>query len=182
MSKHKHYADRELTAAYSSYNTLLHHYCSVRLKENKSAVDDCVQNTFLVYYRRLLHGEVFRNPKAFLYCTAENMCKKADEEILNTAKRTVTIEQLNNIAAPEDNGETMLLDYDFIRDILVERLNEKEKDLYLKKYVQRMSLEEIGRILGITPSAVANRTSRLRKKIYDLITPVLEEYKNGGQK
>jgi DNA-directed RNA polymerase specialized sigma24 family protein len=47
------------------------------------------------------------------------------------------------------------------------------------KYIENKSLKEIGNILGIAPPAVANRTSRLRTKIKNLVTPTLEKYGKG---
>ena len=182
MAENKRLADAKLVEAYEEYSSFIARYCALRLKADKDAVDDCVQNTFLVFYRRLLSGEQFKNPKAFLYFTASNMCKKADDEKLRNAKRTAELIFAEDIPASEDNSEALMLDYDIIRDILIAQLSEKEQDLYQLKYVERRSLAEIAQIYGISPSATATRTSRLRAKIHELVEPVLEDYIKGGHK
>ena len=180
MPTDKQNADRQLSAAYEQYGKRLTNYCYARLKENKNAADDCVQNAFLVFYRRLLTGEVFDNPKAFLYRTADNMCKKADEEAIRKTSKTVTLDNIADIPAPENDPHATERDYDEIRDILLQKLSEDEQRLYNMKYVENMPLTEIAEILRIKPSAAAKRTSRLRAKIHSLIEPVLEEYTKGG--
>lgn len=74
-----------------------------------------------------------------------------------------------------------LLDYDELKDTLISVLTEKEQYLYHLKYEQRKSLKEIGEILNIPPVTVANRTSRLRSKIKELVGSVIEDsLKEGG--
>ena len=180
MANMKKQADLALSQAYEKYELDITKYCMVRLKENKSAVDDCVQEAFLVFYNRLLTGEEFENVRAFLYRTADNICRKYDTEFVRKAKKTVELETLEEVAANEVDEKASSYDYDELKELLISELNESEQALYILKYEQKKSLKEIGEILNIPPGAVANRTSRLRTKINNLVTPVIEKYTEGG--
>lgn len=173
-------ADEKLQQAYSMYGVLLTKYCTVRLGEAITSVDDCIQNAFLIYYNKILNGETIENPKAFLYRVADNMVKRCVSEYYSDAKRRADLETAENISVDESFERTADLDYDYLKEILINKLSEDEQLLYQQKYVQRLSLKELGDYYSIKPAAVANRTSRLRTKIKSLIDEVLEENDKGG--
>ena len=173
-------ADQMLQEAYKLYGNLLVKYCAVRLKEDAVAVDDCVQNAFLIYYKKLLGGDVIEKPKAFLYRTADNMVKRSLADYYKNAKRTIELEKAENIPVEETFTDACDLDYDYLKRVLLEKLSADEQLLYQQKYVEGMALKEIGEYYKITPSAVANRTSRLRTKIKTLIDYVIENNSKGG--
>lgn len=180
MAFDKRLADKILADAYEQYNSLLIKFCSVHLKNNLNAVEDCVQNSYLVFYNKILSGVDIKNKKAFLYSTALNMCKRAEEEFSKNAKRTVMLEDISDIPAIEQDLKAADLDYDVIKDILIANLSENEQRLYNMKYVDRLSLNEIGNEFGISTNTAAKRTSRLRAKIIELAEPIIEEFKRGG--
>lgn len=173
-------ADDKLQQAYGLYGNLLVKYCTVRLKEARSSVDDCVQNTFLIYYKKVLDGENIENPKAFLYRTADNMIKRTVAEYYTNAQRTTELENADDIPVQEQFNNSNDLDYDYLKELLLSKLSPSEQLLYQQKYVDRLSLKEIGEYYKIAPAAVANRTSRLRTKIKSLVDGVIEENSKGG--
>lgn len=180
MANNKAVADGLLSEAYEKYSLDITKYCMVRLREDKSVVDDCVQEVFLVYYNRLLKGEEILKVRAFLYRTADNICRGADTDYIRKAKRRVDLDTVEEVAAVEVDTKAADLDYDRLKELLIKELNPSEQALYKLKYVEKKSLKEISAILNIPPGAVANRTSRLRTKIKDLISPIIEEYGEGG--
>lgn len=176
----KAFADKQLENAYKLYGRAIEKYCRIRLGEAADATDDCVQEAFLVYYRRLLNDEQFDNARAFLYKTANNMVLKAREEYIKNAGRTRELSEAQGVATEIEEDNRSDIDYDAVTGILISKLSKAEKELYQMKYVDKMSLREIGAVLSIPPSAVANRTSRLRTKIKGLVEPVLTEFMKGG--
>lgn len=176
MSQVKANADRLLTEAYEKYNTLLMKFCYTKLLEDKNSIDDIVQETLLVYYKRLIKGEEFENPLAFLYQTAANLCKNTNKKSTMHAMRTVSLDEAEDVAAQEENWKARELDYDEIKERLLERLDDEELTLYRLKYVEKRSLKEIADLMGITPNAVAKRTQRLRAVVKQLAEPTLEIY------
>lgn len=175
-------ADKQLEEAFEKYSKALEKYCRVRLGEISESANDCVQEAFCVYYKRLLNGEQFENPRAFLYKTANNMVLRAKEEYFKSLKHIKALDDAENVAVYDEEifDKDIDLDIDAVKDILISKLSDSEKELYQMKYVQGKSLKEIGEYLNIPPSAVANRTSRLRSKVHKLVQPVLTEFRKGG--
>lgn len=179
-NKSKEIADEKLKQAFKLYGNLLNKYCAVRLREVPSSVDDCVQNTFLIYYKKVRADEEIMNPKAFLYRTADNMIKRVIAEHYKNAKHTVELEKANDIPVEDVFDHSADLDYDYLKEMLLSKLSPEEQILYQQKYVDRLSLKEIGELYQIDPTTVANRTSRLRTKIKSLIDEVIDTNKKGG--
>ena len=180
LTVEKSVADTKLLDAYANYSADIIKYCNLRLRENKSALDDCIQDIFLVYYNKILSGEEILNVRAFLYRTADNICKKAENAFLRNAKKTVALDSAVNVAAAEYDEKAASIDYDLLKDILLKKLTVSEQELYILKYAENKSLKEIADSLNLPLSTVAKRTSRLRAKIKGLITPIIEEYGEGG--
>ena len=173
-------ADKLLREAYDNYYEAVYKYCLVRTRYAKGSEEDSLQNAFLIYYKRLLAGESFVNVKAFLYRTCENLCRQADTLFLRSAKRSVDLFLAEEIPAGETDRPASELDYEAIQEKLLKLLNAQEQELFRFKYVERKSLKEISKILGISPNAAALRTSRLRKKIKTLVSITMEEVREGG--
>ncbi|MBQ8077820.1 MAG: sigma-70 family RNA polymerase sigma factor [Eubacterium sp.] len=176
MSQVKQKADALLTEAYEKYNTQLIKFCYTKLIEDKTVADDIAQEAMLVYYKRMLKGEEFEKPLAFLYQTAHNLCKNANKKATKQAMRTVPLENATDVAAQEENSRASELDYDEIKEKLLEKLSEQELMLYQLKYVENKSLKEISEMMDISPNAVAKRTQRLRSVIKELVEPTLSIY------
>lgn len=180
----KAYADEQLELAFEEYSKALEKFCYTRLGEANEFASDCVQDTYCLFYRKLLDGESFENPRAFLYKTANIMVLKAKDKYFKEAKRTKALDEAENVAVyveeEFEQKEDDLVDIEKAKSVLIAKLNDNEKELYQLKYVQSKSLKEIGEILDIPPNTVAKRTSRLRAKVSDLIFDVLEEFRKGG--
>lgn len=176
----KSIADERLSVAYREYGKCLEKYCRVRLGEAADFTDDCVQEAFCIYYKKLLANEIIDKPKAFLYRTADNMIKRVKAEHYKNASRLTPLEEAENVEAQITDEMASLLDYDKLRDTLIDELKEQEKLLYIRKYIERKSLKEIAIELGIPPTTVANRTSRLRTRIKALTTQMIDELEKGG--
>lgn len=180
MSKAKANADLLLTEAYEKYNTLLLKFCYTKLLQDKTAADDIVQEALVVYYKRLLKGEEFEKPLAFLYQTAQVLCKNANKKAARQAMKTVPLEDAEDVAAQEENSRASELDYDEIKERLLEKLTPEELRLYQLKYVEDKSLKEIAEMMNISPNAVAKRTQRLRSVIKQLVEPTIAIYERGS--
>ena len=159
MGKSK--ADILLEESFEQYSKAIEKFCYVRLGEASDYASDCLQETYCLFYRKLLDGTEFENPRAFLYKTAKNIPTYIEESI-------------------EDKIENNDVDIDFAKSLLLSSLDDDELILYQMKYVERLSLKEISDKIHISPSAVAMRTSRLRSKVKELVIPTLTEIRKGG--
>lgn len=180
LGKVKHEADEMLSLACREHGKCLEKYCRVRLGDAADWADDCVQETFYIYYKKLLDAETIEKPKAFLYRTADNMIKRRLKEHYKHASRTVPLDEARDEEAVAADEAAGTLDYDQLKAVLIGTLSEEEQRLYQLKYEQGRSLKEIGKMLGIPPATVANRTSRLRSKIKGLLESVIENSRKGG--
>lgn len=178
----KKYADEQLEQAYELYAKQLERFCLSRLGDAYDSVNDCVQEAYYIFYKRLLNNEQFDNPRAFLYRTVSNLALRAKDEYYKNASRTKSIddESVLGVSVTMEDGITDYTDYDKLKELLISKLSDEEQRLYQMKYVEEKSLAEIALKLGINDKAVANRTHRLRQKIKRLIEPILEENEKGG--
>ena len=92
----KQIADSKLKADYGKYYASIYKFCLSRLKDDSSYVDDCVQEAFVVLYKRLLSGEEIEYTQAFLYKTASNLIKKRFAQ-LKREEKNISLEEIREI-------------------------------------------------------------------------------------
>ena len=179
MSEKKR-ADALLQECYDQYRIRLFNYCLSRLDGSREAADDCVQETFIVFYNKLLDGEEFENPRAFLYRTADNFVKRQKQKDAVESKRSVPLEDAENIGVTDEYLSRLdLIDYEECAKILLNLLTDEEKQIYDLRYIQKIGVEEISGKLGISRPAASMRLMRLRNKIKDMVYSFDIEKKGG---
>lgn len=159
--------DKTVDDCYEKYYESLYKYCLVRLGDLSEHADDCVQDAFLVFHKRLIDGDTIEQPRPFLYKTVGNFIARTIKHYQKEKKRTVNLDNAENVVSTPlipDN-----FDYDKCAVLIISMLSEDEQNLYNMKYIERKSLNEISKLLNISPSAVAMRTSRLRRHIKTII-------------
>ena len=134
-------AQEALEQAYDAYAERLKSFCRVRLGEAAEAADDCVQETFLVYYKRLLGGEAFLHPRSFLYKTANVMVCKAREEYFKNVKRSESQEKAEQLSVTMNAFDEADWDYDKLKALLLARLRAKLKGNYSGSKVLRFTVK-----------------------------------------
>lgn len=159
--------ENEFDEYYNDYYDSILKYCRVRLGRFSENAGDCVQETFLVLYNKMTDGETIEQPRAFLYRTADNFVKRTIEKNQRLQQRTVPLDEIADTESPPTIPNDF--DYDKCAKILISMLSSQEQELYKLKYEEKRSLDCISQKLKISPAATAKRTSRLRKKIVDLI-------------
>ena len=180
MSEKKR-ANALLQECYNEYRIRLFNYCLSRLDGSREAADDCVQETFIVFYNKLLDGEEFENPRAFLYRTADNFVKRQKQKNAVDSKRSIPLEDAENIGVTDDDyfEKLGLIDYEECAKILLNLLTDEEKQIYDLRYIQRIAVEDIAERLGISRPAASMRLMRLRNKIKDMVYSFDIEKKGG---
>ncbi len=173
-------ANALLQECYDQYRIRLFNYCLSRLDGSREAADDCVQETFIVFYNKLLDGEEFENPRAFLYRTADNFVKRQKQKDAVELKRSIPLDEAADVGVTDEYLSRLdLIDYEEIAKILLNLLTDEEKQIYDLRYIQRIGVEEIAERLGISRPAASMRLMRLRNKIKDMVYSFDIEKKGG---
>ena len=179
MSEKKR-ANALLQECYNEYRIRLFNYCLSRLNGSREAADDCVQETFIVFYNKLLDGEEFENPRAFLYRTADNFVKRQKQKDAVDLKRNVPLDEATDVGVTDEYLSRLdLIDYEEIAKILLNLLTDEEKQIYDLRYIQKQGVEDISEQLGISRPAASMRLMRLRNKIKDMVYSFDIEKKGG---
>lgn len=179
MSEKKR-ANALLQECYNEYRIRLFNYCLSRLDGSREAADDCVQETFIVFYNKLLDGEEFENPRAFLYRTADNFVKRQKQKDAVESKRSIPLEDATDVGVTDEYLSRLdLIDYEECAKILINLLTDEEKQIYGLRYIQKIGVEEISERLGISRPAASMRLMRLRNKIKDMVYSFDIEKKGG---
>lgn len=170
INKKKH-INTQLQECYDKYRLKLFNYCLSRLNGSREAADDCVQETFIVFYNKLLNGNQFEDPKTFLYRTANNFVKRQKQKNAKELQHQVPLESVADISVTDEEYDSRLdlIDYEGLAKALINLLNDEEKQLYDLRYIRKISVEEISEKLGISRPAASMRLMRLRNKIKDMV-------------
>lgn len=147
---------------YDDYYMRLLNFARARLRENGGFAEDCVQEAFVAFYKRLVSGEQFEHAGAFLYRTLDNIIKKQNSKTAAEQKNTVSLDDPENTVELKSEDE---IDYEACIETLEKSLNDQEKLLYTAKYVDGKPIRDIAAETGLTVGAVTMRLSRLRKKL-----------------
>ncbi len=140
---------------------------------NKETALDITQDTFIKTWQYLQKGEEVENIRAFLYRVAKNLIidyrrkKKSSslDQILEAGADFT--EQPNVLEEKED-------DFDRERDkekILktIDKIDEKYKEILLMRYVEEMSIKEIGDILEKSQNHISVMIHRGVEKLKKLL-------------
>ena len=164
----KQLADSKLKAIYSEYYSSIYKYCLAKLKNDRASVEDCVQESFIVLYKRLLSGEEIEYPHAFLLKTASNMVKKRYEQIYRDEKN-IDIEEIKEITTHSVDIDDRLTFEEYSR-MISDALNDTDREIFILRYIKELKLEEIADALDISVSNVATRLSRMRNKLKKILS------------
>ena len=152
------------------YYESIHKFCLVKLNYNHYDADDVAQDVFLLFQEK---ADVLEdnNMKSWLFSTAyrkvNEVYRKRGKEMNFVSIDDIDIEDINAdvCALLEEQNNFDIEKIDEYREIIFNRLNKREKELYQKHFVERKSHSQIAEEMNISYSNVSVMVSRLRKKI-----------------
>lgn len=165
-------AKTEFNRIYGLYGKSIFNFCLSRLSGDVECAEDCTQETFIVFYKRLAKGESFEEPRAFLYKTAVNIIMRSKTK---QQKRAVNETELDD-KIPFVQSETKIesdIDYESVLKRIDELLSEDEMKLFTLFFIENLKVKDISQLLNITPGACSTRLLRLRIKLKDGIKEYL---------
>lgn len=168
-------ADKLLEEYCQNFKTSLYKYAYLRTGHDKDVAEDCVQEAFMVIYKRMCKGEEFSQPKAFLYRTVDNFVK---EHIKDMEKR----KKIQDAVTPE-NGFFELSVFDSLDEqteneiikAVFKEMSDKEKVIYRRRYIDKCNVRDIAKEYNISVSTVTTRLYRIRQKAEEKVKQELKE-------
>ncbi len=152
---------------YKHYFPRLYRYCKANIYKDELAADIC-QETFLKAWKALpaFTLKIGGTFQAFIYRIARNiiidLSRKKKEFSLTFYQ---DIETDDDLVGKFERTENI----DKVKRVL-SKLSEKDRQILILRYFEDMSHKETAKVIGIREGALRVRTTRLLKKIKELIT------------
>jgi len=160
---------------YEEHSSYIRRYCCYKLNDYPDLAEDCVQDTFRIFYEKLKSGYEIHNPKAFLIKIASNFVKVKLTEIGRSKYRNISIDECGinlsyNENFFEEASEELIID---IKEDILSSLNEEEKVLLsetCKNYKDSYkTTKELAKKYNCSETNIRQRIFVLRNKIRKII-------------
>lgn len=156
-----------------------------RMTGNEQDAEDVVQETFLRAYRRLGQFESRANFGTWLYRIAVNSSldsrrSRQRQEEYRTADAghpdpAGYSEETLRLASSEPTPDRLAFSTEVRRELTqaLARLSAKERAAFVLRHFEGMSIEEIGRALGLRSNATKNNIFRAVRKLRERLEPLV---------
>lgn len=126
-------------------------------------VEECVSDTFVSVWKYIRQGNEIHNLKGCIACTARNLALNR----LKQRKRSNVVE-LGELEL--ESEQDMALEFESEENLraiqeLVYRLDEPDREIFVRKYFLMESLKEISRRTALDEIQIRNRLYRCRQKL-----------------
>jgi len=177
--------DKDFKLFYDEYFSLVKRRCFSVLRNEEDA-KDITNDVFWKVHKLKADGKIIDYPKTYLSKMAENMSKNKIKKDRRERKEFIELYDmainesyngLKNIGKEEQKEwETSIIDngYEQVEaEIIIKNiLDEQDKTtgkIYFYYYHDSMSYKEIGKIIGLSKSAVQKRIKSFEKKVKEAI-------------
>ena len=167
--KSKKALDIRFTQIYNQYKSSIYKFCLVKLNGDNSDAEDCMQNVFMTFYKKLCNNEEIANPRAYLYRIANNYIMKHIEANSRENKTSLPIEDYADKIIDERNDADSEIDFKLLNEKLNKLLTPNEQQLLRLKYIDDLTIEQVAKVLNTNKQTIAKRLQRLREKIKNSI-------------
>ncbi len=152
---------------YDRYNQRMMQYFYRMLWQDKLKSEDFVQELFakIIHKPELFDGS--RSFKTWFYSVAHNMCKNEYKKQSIRAGTNETIPH-NNFKGEDGGDYDFAVDYENFNSELMkclERLEQHQKDTFLFRYKDDLSIKEISKIMECSEGTVKSRLFYTIKKL-----------------
>lgn len=154
---------------YKRYNERLYYYFFRMLGFEHQVAEDFVQDLFVRIIDKPQRFDVRRKFSTWIFSIAHNMCKN---EYRSREVRSIisTTENPDYYIQEEDSKKDNKQHLDTIFKIL-NQMDESHKTVFLLKYREGFSIEEISDITSLPQGTVKSRLHYARKKIQEKVSP-----------
>jgi RNA polymerase sigma-70 factor (ECF subfamily) len=150
-----------------------------QLVRDRELAQDLVQDTLLTAYSHRDRLAQISNDEAWLFAIARNRALNATRRRQRgrRALQRLLLNRSEAVADPADAAAT--------RDLLERYLDPNDRALLILRYLHGFDSQELGEVFGMTPEAIRQRLSRLRRRLSLAADPVVaatEERRPQGPK
>lgn len=157
----------DLVEAYQKYKTDIFTYIYLRVNKRRDIAEDIFQETFLKALKyRSKYNPGLSNPRTWLTTIAKNLVTdyyKSKYKHLES-----TLDENFDIADDADDNIDVDIMYSQVVNIL-DKMNEKDKELIILRYVNEFDLDEIASMMGMSYDSVKVAVNRAIQKLRRLI-------------
>jgi len=111
------------------------------------------------------------NSSTWVYKIALNVCLRSKMQFNKNNAKIVRLESIHFLQPKNTPDESEQEKYKFLRDC-ISTLNESDTSIVIL-YLEDVSYKEIAAITGLTENHIAVKMKRIRKKLFDCISPKL---------
>ncbi len=162
----------------SQYYEKILKYCYISLNNEENA-KDITQEVFILLFKKA--DKLYKHPNigGFLFKSAQNLIKEHKRELYRRLIKEIDSKNGIEFLADNKNDIFAVMDkrineYDYI-DEVIDKLSEDKKSLYKMYYIDKISMAQIADMLGIKPSALRMRFTRLRREIIKNVKKLAKE-------
>ncbi|MBQ8981427.1 MAG: sigma-70 family RNA polymerase sigma factor [Eubacterium sp.] len=159
----KNAADIEFQKVYKAYYTPLYRFCLTKLADDRPAIDDVLQEAFLVYYNKLLEGSKIEYTYAYLLKITDIQIQRYFRDIKKQS-RTISLDEVIKIPSSKDNLDEKIAFEQYSREFSA-ALRDDEAELFSMRYIEELDLNEIAELTGLSITNVSTRLNRIREKL-----------------
>jgi RNA polymerase sigma-70 factor (ECF subfamily) len=152
----------DLTEAYDAHSDAIFRLCLYKTSSHDVA-KDLVQEVFLRYWDYMLQDKTIDNSKAFLFHITRNLIIDYYRK-----KKQVSLDSLQEQGFdPHDQSHASIVNNAELRIAKesIESLDDTYRDVVYMRLVEEMSMEEIGKSLGLSANAATVRYHRGMKQL-----------------
>lgn len=171
--KHNENLKKDFHEAYKLHADALFRFSFFKLSDREKA-KDIVQDTFVRYWEYVAADGQVENIKAFLYRIANNAIIDNYRK-----KKEISLDILQDDGfdpADTENHHRMIRSLDSKRALeLVNKLNPKEREVILLRYVEGLSVKEIAEVLEDRENTISVKIHRALKELQEMFEERSEE-------
>lgn len=174
--------NRKADKIWAEHEGYIRRLCSHKLEGRAQDADDCVQDVFLALTKALSEKKDIDNPKAWLtsvaYRRIADIYRESERnDVIFTPLNAQKIDELYSLTIPvtPDGDEKDESEIRYLKEVVINKLDENDRRLLNDRYVLEKSTSEIAEEYGLTENNVYQRLYRLRIKVKMLVKNVLNE-------
>jgi len=154
--------EKEFAEIYDNYADSLFRYCFFKTSNREQSLD-LTQQTFLKIWEQITRGTEIKNYKAFLYHIANNLIIDWYRSHKSASLDEMMEETGFEVENPQDDPTQLAEKEQALK--LLWKLEGKDREIVILRYVEDMSVKEIAESFKETENSISVRLHRALKKL-----------------